>query len=78
MNTYRVIVLSDGQEWACNKEGEGVFKRRNGNWHQYTGTGQTPTFKTPQTFSRYIHARYRNGDGEKLPRMKSHRGWPEV
>jgi hypothetical protein len=72
----RIIDLGSGGEWACNQNGEGVFSRRSdGTWQQHTGTGQTPAFAAPQTFSRYVHSHYRNADGERLGRMVSSRGW---
>lgn len=72
----RTITLKDGQEWACNQEGEGVFSRRaDGTWKQRTGTGQTPHFQTAQKFSRYIHANY-EPNGERLPRMVNSAWWP--
>jgi hypothetical protein len=76
MNFYRVIELADGAEWACNRNYEGLFSRRSdGTWQQHLGTGQTPRFRTPRALSRYLHAHYRNRDGEPLPRMRTHRGW---
>ena len=74
----RIIRLSDGSEWACNREGEGLFSRRqDGTWQQHEGTGQTGRpFQTPQQFSRYVHARYRDGHlAKRLPRMVGHAGW---
>ena len=53
------ITLSDGTEYACNKEGQGVFLRRyDGTWAQQTGTGQTPTFTSPDQFRRRLAGRY--------------------
>lgn len=72
----KTIGLKDGSEWACNREGEGIFSRRkDGTWQQHTGTGQTPVFRTPQQLSRYVHERYRDRDGERLARMVSNSGW---
>jgi len=72
----RIIELTDGSEWACNGEGEGVFSRRSdGSWQQHAGTSQTPRFTTAQKFSRHIHATYRTGEGGMLPRMQASRGW---
>lgn len=68
--------LTDGTEWACNGEGEGVFSRaKDGSWRQHTGTGQAGPFRTAAAFSRHVHATYRSNDGERLPRMRSSRGW---
>ena len=72
----RIIVLEDGEEWACNREGEGVFRRRrDGTWAQQRGTGQTPVFKTARQFSRYVHKHFRDGVGEPLPPMSRGRKW---
>jgi hypothetical protein len=72
----RIIELASGGEWSCNQDGQGVFSRRtDGTWAQHTGTGQTPTFATPQQLSRYIHRHYRDRDGESLGRMVGHRSW---
>lgn len=47
------------QEWACNKYGEGIFFRKDdGTWQQYTGTGQTPVFRTPEELRRYLRTHY--------------------
>jgi hypothetical protein len=78
MNSYRTIELTNGDEWACNRLGEGVFSRRSdGTWQQHTGTGQTPTFRTAAQFSRYVRAHYRAGNGDDLPgmRRRSARNW---
>ena len=81
---YMTIELADGREWACEASrgasyGEGIFARRaDGTWRQHAGHGQTPAFHSPQSLSRYVHARYRDHMGERLPRMLSSRGWPEV
>lgn len=77
--SYRVIVLKDGTEFACNKYGEGVFSRRQAgrDWQQCTGTGQTPVFKTRQAFSKYVHKNYADKSGRPLARMTSSYGWPE-
>lgn len=73
---YKTIQLQDGSEWACNRNGEGIFLRRPwGTWVQQTGTGQTPRFKTAQALSRYVHANYRNHMGERLGRMIGSQGW---
>lgn len=70
------ITLANGHEWACNKEGYGLFDRRNdGTWAQHTGTCQTPHFRTAQQFSRWLHKRYRDSMGESLPRMIESLGW---
>lgn len=72
----KTITLKGGEQWACNGNGEGVFSRKaDGTWQQYTGTGQTPTFTHAQQFSRYVHANYRDRDGNPLPRMTAGAGW---
>lgn len=72
----RIIELTDGSEWACNGEGEGVFSRdRDGSWRQHTGTGQAGPFASAQVFSRHVHANYSSNMGERLPRMRGSRGW---
>lgn len=74
----RIIELADGSEWACNGEGRGIFsRRRDGTWQQHVGTCQAPTFSTPQALSRYVHSHFGGSDGERLPRMRENRGWPE-
>ena len=79
MSCFKIIELVDGQKWACNKEGCGVFiQLKNKDWVQCAGTGQTPVFKTPQQFSRYIHKNYRSSSKynyERLPRMKYSYNW---
>ena len=76
MNTYKTITLKDGSEWACNRDGEGVFSRRpDGTWQQHAGTSQTPRFATAQALSRYVHATFRDGEGGKLPRMTASANW---
>jgi hypothetical protein len=41
------IVLSNGDQIACNRYREGFFIRgKDGSWRQWKGTGQTPRFKT--------------------------------
>jgi hypothetical protein len=50
-----------GQWWACNREGEGLFKLdAQGSWHQLRGTNQTPCFKSEQQLRRYIYRHYRS------------------
>jgi hypothetical protein len=69
MNFNR-IYLKDGSEWACNKEFEGVFKRKSdGTFQQLRGTSQTPRFKDKYHFSRYIHKNFETEDFERLPKM---------
>lgn len=76
MNTYRTITLADGTEYACNREGQGLFLRRSdGSWSQSRGTSQTPTFRTPAALSRYVHTNCRTASGEPLPRMVQKSGW---
>ena len=73
------IILADDSEWACNSDGEGIYRRiSDGTWTQLTGTSQAGPFGTAQEFSRYVHANYRNHEGEKLPRMTKSRGWKIV
>jgi len=73
---YRSILLADGQEWACNREGEGIFSRRSdGTWVQHTGTSQTPRFRSARSLSRYVHEHYRDNMGGALPRMTKALGW---
>lgn len=74
----RIIELTDGTEWACNRDGEGVFSRKaDGSWQQHTGTGQAGPFGTARAFSAHVHANYGDWDGAPLPAMKrgSARGW---
>jgi hypothetical protein len=76
MNSFKVITLQDRSEWACNKEGEGVFTRQqDGTWLQHRGTGQTPLFKTAQQLSRYIRSKFTGYDMEPLPKMVKSSGW---
>jgi len=78
MGAYKTIELTDGSEWGCNIEGEGVFMRRaDGTWMQQTGTAQTPRFQDAESFSRYLHAHFPDPSGGKLPSMKrrSAKGW---
>jgi hypothetical protein len=76
MIQFRSIVLADGQEWACNRGGEGIFSRRSdGTWQQHTGTSQTPRFRSALALSRYVHAHYRDNMGDPLPRMTGSHGW---
>jgi hypothetical protein len=73
---YRSILLTDGQEWACNREGRGIFYRLSGGtWQQHTGTSQTPRFRSARSLSRYVHENYRDNMGEALPRMTKALGW---
>ncbi len=70
MNTFRTIELEDGSEWACNREGEGCFFRKaDGTWKQYAGTGQVGPFRTAASFSRHVREHYRDENGDQLPRM---------
>jgi hypothetical protein len=72
----RIIELADGSEWSCDGRGQGLFHRRSdGTWCQHEGTGDTPTFTGPQSFSRWLHKRYRERGGERLARMVGSRGW---
>jgi hypothetical protein len=68
MNNFKTIELSDGSEYACNKEREGVFERRNdGTWQQLTGTGQTPRFQSAAHFRRWLSNRYiQVGEGLRM------------
>ena len=75
----RIIVLGDGSEWACNRDGEGVFYRRpDGSWQQRAGSGQAGPFATARAFSAHVHATYGDRDGAPLPAMRrgSATGWP--
>ena len=72
----RIIKLGDGTEWACNKEGEGIFSRlSDGSWAQHRGTSQTIKFRVPRALSRYVHKNHRGANGEPLARMVGSRGW---
>lgn len=79
-----IIVLKGGAEWGCegmrgSGVAHGVFSRRaDGTWQQHTGTGQTPAFRTPQQFSRYVHERYGTSAGARLPRMVGHDFWDDL
>lgn len=78
MASFLTIELTDGSEWACNREREGIFSRRpDGTWQQHTGTGQTPRFRDASHMSRYLHQAFRSRTGEPLPPMRrgSARGW---
>lgn len=56
---YNVVELSNGVELACNGEFRGVFLRRpNGDWQQQTGTGQTPRFRSPEHFMRWVRSHW--------------------
>lgn len=67
---YPNLITHD--EWACNETRRGIFSRKpDGTWAQHTGTGQTPTFRTPAHFRRYLRDHY-NVRG----RMTSTYGWP--
>lgn len=83
-NTFKSITLTNGERWACNARGEGVFysAEPGADWKQLAGTGQTPHFTSPQQFSRYVHKHYMNDNGEQLPRMRPGKSWgweaPEV
>lgn len=58
-DAFQSVTLSDNTEYACNREGQGVFLRRyDGTWAQLVGTGQTPTFTSPQQFRRWLGGRY--------------------
>lgn len=60
-------------------EGNGLFSRRSdGTWQQHVGTGDTPTFTSPQSFSRWLHKRYRERDGAALARMVNARNWGQL
>jgi hypothetical protein len=78
VNCYRTISLGDGSEWACNREGEGVFSRgRDGTWRQHAGTGQAGPFRSAADLSRHVRARYLTECGERRPGMVrgSAHGW---
>lgn len=69
---FNVIVLKDGQNWACNSAFRGIFSRKSdGTWLQHIGTCQTPRFKSPSEFSSYIRTKLSH-EPERLPRMVSH------
>lgn len=74
---YQSITMSDGAEWGCNAEGEGLFHRRpDGTWCQDTGTGQTPAFSNPQHLRKWLTGRYiESGSGL---RMVGSSGWQRV
>lgn len=73
-DAFQTIELNDGTEYACNRDGEGVFLRRHdGTWAQLTGTGQTPVFQSARHFRLWLGDRYiAVGEG---CRMVSHSGW---
>lgn len=65
-HAYQAIELNDGTTYACNKEGQGVFLRRyDGTWGQLRGTGQTPTFKSPQQFRRWLGRNFNTVGGAR-------------
>jgi hypothetical protein len=69
----RTIRLSDGTELGTNEHDGGVFARRqDGTWQQWTGTGQTPCFRSPQQFWRWLQRHY---DGLEGCRLQTSRGW---
>lgn len=69
--SYRTIELKDGSEYACNSEGQGLFKRKpDGIWQQLYGTGQTPTFETIEAFTRWLRKNFRKPNGEPLAHRK--------
>jgi hypothetical protein len=60
------------EEYACNGSGEGIFKRNyQGFWDQWTGTGQTPVFQTPESLRRYLRRNY----GITAATMVKYTGW---
>lgn len=81
MTTLRVIELADGDQWACNRDGEGVWHlSRSGFWGQCMGTGQAPgprkqAFRTPRALSRFVREHFRTADGGTLPRMVDSWDW---
>ena len=59
-----------GRTFAANSENQGVFEMDHGAYMQHRGTGQTPTFKTPEQFRRYVlrmirEAEFRSEDGPR-------------
>jgi hypothetical protein len=78
MTSMKTIELTDGSEWACNREGEGIFSRRaDGTWQQHTGTSQAGPFRSPAALSQRVRRDYLRSNGEALPGMRrgSARGW---
>jgi hypothetical protein len=73
----RRIKFSNGDEFACDNEGYGVFKRSpDGSWSQWTGTGQTPKFRNPSALSRYIRRTFEEAAEElKGQRIVESAGW---
>jgi hypothetical protein len=73
-NGYGKDISGTTEEWACNKEGEGAFSRReDGTWQQHAGTGQAGPFRTPAQLRAFIRAQY----GVRGCRIIETIGWPE-
>ncbi len=54
-----IVDLRNGVELACNNEFQGVFlRKRDGSWQQQAGTGQTPRFRDPSHFMKWIRAHW--------------------
>jgi hypothetical protein len=70
---FNVVTLTNGVELACNGEHRGVFeRRRDGTWQQHTGTGQTPRFRDPTHFVRWVRSHF---DVERWRARRLPGGW---
>ena len=57
-NPYYPNMVTD-DEWACNENRCGVFSRTpDGSWAQNSDTDQTPQFRDPAHFKRYLYYHY--------------------
>lgn len=69
----RTITLNDGCEMGTNDRDGGVFsRRRDGTWQQWTGTEQTPVFRTSRHFKVWLTSHY---DGFTGTRIIEKCGW---
>ena len=66
------IQSEEGDVFACNGEGQGVFALRNGVYQQWRGTSETPTFRSPQQLIAYLHRKGLVPAGE---RFSERAGW---